>query len=41
MAGIPKEIIYIIQGIIILFVAADYVYKWLGEKRKKGAIING
>lgn len=41
MAEIPKQIVYIIQGIIILFVAADYVYKWIGEKRKKEAVING
>lgn len=35
MAKIPKEIITLIQSIIIIFVAADYVYKWIGEKRKK------
>jgi simple sugar transport system permease protein len=41
MANIPKQIVFLIQAIIILFVAADYIYKWLGEKRKKGAMING
>lgn len=35
MAQIPKEIVYLIQSIIIIFVAADYVYKIIGEKRKK------
>jgi general nucleoside transport system permease protein len=35
MARIPKEIIALMQSIIIIFVAADYVYKWIGEKRKK------
>ncbi|CCJ34356.1 ABC transporter permease [Caloramator australicus] len=37
---IPKQIVYIIQGIIIIFVAADYIYKWLKEKKKKEAIKN-
>lgn len=42
LQGIPKEIVYIIQAIIIMFVAADYVYKWIGERRKKKeALING
>lgn len=40
LQGIPKEIVYIIQGVIIIFVAADYIYKWIGEKRKKGAMKN-
>jgi general nucleoside transport system permease protein len=35
MAKIPKEIIALMQSIIIIFVAADYVYRWIGEKRKK------
>lgn len=38
--GIPKTISYIIQGIIILFIAAEYVFKLIGEKRRKGAAIN-
>ena len=41
MSDIPKQIVFLIQAIIILFVAADYVYKWLGERKKKGAMING
>lgn len=40
MANIPKQIVFLIQAIIIIFVAADYIYKWIGEKRKKGAMIN-
>lgn len=32
---IPKQIVYIIQGIIIIFVAADYIYKWFVQKRKR------
>ncbi len=38
MAGIPQEIVSLIQAVIIIFVAADYLYKWLGQKRKKGAL---
>lgn len=41
LANIPKDIVYLIQAIIIIFVAADYIYKWIGEKRKKEAMING
>lgn len=37
---IPKEIVYLIQAIIIIFVSADYVIKYLAEKRKKKVIIN-
>ncbi|MBN2286794.1 MAG: ABC transporter permease [Tissierellales bacterium] len=37
IAGIPKEIIGIIQGVIIVFVAADQMSKIL-EKRKKAKI---
>ncbi|WP_034439173.1 ABC transporter permease [Clostridium ihumii] len=39
--GIPKEIIFLIQAIIIIFVATDYIMKHFEEKKKKGAIING
>lgn len=35
MVKIPKEIIALIQAIVIIFVAADYVYKLIGEKRRK------
>lgn len=40
IAGIPKEIVSLIQAVIIIFVAADYLFKWLKEKRKKGAMKN-
>lgn len=39
--GIPKEIVYLIQSIIIIFVATDYIMRYISEKRKKGALING
>lgn len=39
--GIPKEIVYLIQSIIIIFVATDYIVKYFAEKKKKGAMING
>jgi general nucleoside transport system permease protein len=38
--GIPKTITYIIQGIVILFIAAEYIFKILSRKRKKGAVIH-
>jgi ABC-type uncharacterized transport system permease subunit len=38
--GIPKEIVYLIQAIIIIFVATDYIVKYFSEKKKKGAITN-
>lgn len=41
LANIPKQIVFLIQAIIIIFVAADYIFKWIGEKRKKEAMING
>jgi len=37
---IPKEIVYLIQAIIIIFVSADYIFKYFEEKRKKKVIIN-
>ncbi|QCX34652.1 ABC transporter permease [Caloramator sp. E03] len=40
MANIPKQIVFLIQAIILIFVAADYIYKWLAEKRRKGALMN-
>jgi ABC-type uncharacterized transport system permease subunit len=39
--GIPKDIVYLIQAIIIIFVATDYIVKYFSEKKKKGAIANG
>ncbi|GKX67722.1 ABC transporter permease [Inconstantimicrobium mannanitabidum] len=43
MNGIPKDIVYLVQSIIILFIAADSVYKILGNKLKKnkGVKVNG
>lgn len=38
--GIPKDIVYLIQAIIIIFVATDYIVKYFSEKKKKGAIAN-
>ena len=38
--GIPKEIVYLIQAIIIIFVATDYIVKYFAEKKKKEAITN-
>ncbi len=38
--GIPKEIVYLIQAIIIIFVATDYIVKYFSEKKKKEAITN-
>jgi ABC-type uncharacterized transport system permease subunit len=39
--GIPKEIVFLIQSIIIIFVATDYIVKYISEKRKKVTMING
>lgn len=39
---IPKEIVYLIQSIVIIFVATDYIVKYFqNRKRKKGVIANG
>ncbi|MFT5871168.1 MAG: ABC-type uncharacterized transport system permease subunit [Clostridium sp.] len=38
--GIPKDIVYLIQAIIIIFVATDYIVKYFSEKKNKGAITN-
>ena len=38
--GIPKDIVYLIQAIIIIFVATDYIVKYFTEKKKKGTISN-
>jgi general nucleoside transport system permease protein len=37
--GIPKTISYLIQGIVILFIAAEYIFRWVGEKRKKKEVV--
>ncbi|SHI20578.1 MULTISPECIES: ABC transporter permease [Clostridium] len=40
--GIPKEIVYLIQAIVIIFVATDYIVKYYAEKKKKKeAMTNG
>jgi simple sugar transport system permease protein len=40
--SIPKEIVYLIQSIVIIFVATDYIVKYLeNRKRKRGVIANG
>lgn len=38
--GIPKEIVFLIQSVIIIFVSTDYLVKYIQDKKKKGAIIN-
>lgn len=39
--GIPKTIVYLVQGIIILFIAGEYMFKLISERRKKkGALAN-
>ena len=42
MVGVPKEVIEIIQGIIIIFVASEYIFKYLYRKYKqrKGGIVD-
>ncbi|KEH99219.1 MULTISPECIES: ABC transporter permease [Clostridium] len=37
---IPKEIVYLIQSIVIIFVATDYIIEYFQEKKQKGAVIN-
>jgi simple sugar transport system permease protein len=39
--GIPKEIVYLIQSIIIIFVASDYIMKYFAQKKKKKVMVNG
>lgn len=40
--SIPKEIVYLIQSVVIVFVSTDYIVDYFKEKkRKKGAILNG
>ncbi len=41
ISGIPKEIVFLIQSIIIIFVATDYIMKYFSDKKKKGAVMNG
>lgn len=39
--GIPKEIVYLIQSIIIIFVATDYIVKYFSERKKRKVLMNG
>lgn len=40
--NIPKEVVYLIQSVVIVFVATDYIVDYFKEKkRKKGAVVNG
>lgn len=38
--GIPKEIVSLIQGVIIIFIATDYIVKYIIDKKKKEAMIH-
>ncbi|MEW8956069.1 ABC transporter permease [Clostridium sp.] len=38
--GIPKTISYLIQGVVIIFIAGEYVFKLIADKKKKEATIN-
>ena len=35
MAGVPKEVVEIIQAIIIIFVASEYAFRWIAKKSNK------
>ncbi|MDS1004117.1 ABC transporter permease [Clostridium sporogenes] len=39
--GIPKQIVYLVQSIIIIFVATDYIVKYFSEKKSRKVLING
>lgn len=41
ISGIPKEIVFLIQSVIIIFVATDYIITYFDNKKKKGEIMNG
>lgn len=41
LSGIPKEIVFLIQSVIIIFVSTDYVITYFNNKKKKGEIMNG
>ena len=42
MVGVPKEVVEIIQAIIIIFVASEYIFKYLARKwrERKGGLVN-
>lgn len=39
--NIPKEIVYLIQSVIIVFVASDYIFKYFSDKKRKKVMKNG
>lgn len=40
--NIPKEVVYLIQSVVIIFVATDYIVDYFKQKKsKKGAVVNG
>jgi len=39
--GIPKEIVYLMQAIIIIFVSTDYIVKYFSERKRRKVLING
>lgn len=39
MDDIPKEIVSLIQAVIIIFIAAEYIFTIIKEKKKKGAMV--
>lgn len=39
--NIPKQIVALVQAVIIIFVATDYIVRYFSEKKKKGAVMNG
>lgn len=38
--GISKSVSYLIQGTVILFIAAENIYRFIGERRKKEVVKN-
>lgn len=38
-AGVPREVVAVIQAAVIFFVAADQIVRWLMARRKKEAVI--
>ena len=38
LSGIPKEVIAIIQGVIIVFIASQYIIKLIYSYREKRAL---
>lgn len=38
--GIPKEIVYLMQAIIIIFVSTDYIVKYFSERKKRKVLMN-